>query len=306
MTSDRVEEYLDSQDLTEPPDSARFIHVGGQRLRVAIRRGDGQHTPLLLFHSIAGNLELLQPFVDALDPAIEVIRFDIPGSGESSGPLVPYRFSMLAGLVERMLDQLGYNQVDVLGVSWGGALAQHFAYWHYQRCRRLILVSTSTGALMVTGDPGILGILVSPRRRSDDQFREATAARLYGGLMRSNPKLVHEYDTIKESTGGRGFLYHLFSGLGWTSLPWVAFIQQPTLIISGDDDPLVPLPNARILYELIPNSQLYVYHGGHGGLLVQARELAAVVARFLEQPAPTHGVVPAMRHSAASSDVAHT
>src|SRR3989440_9444278 len=120
-----------ASETTRPPVETRTITVRGQRLRVAIRKGDGKadgtRTPLLLLNGIGVNLEVLQPFVDALDPAIEVIRFDVPGTGGSPAPYIPYRFSMLALLVTKMLDQLGYRQVDALGVSWGGALAQQFA-----------------------------------------------------------------------------------------------------------------------------------------------------------------------------------
>jgi pimeloyl-ACP methyl ester carboxylesterase len=115
-------------ETTRPQAEARTITVRGQRLRVVIRKGDGPRTPLLLLNGIGVNLEVLQPFVDALDPVIEVIRFDAPGTGGSPAPRIPYRFSVLAQLVTKMLDQLGYQQVDVLGVSWGGGLAQQFAF----------------------------------------------------------------------------------------------------------------------------------------------------------------------------------
>src|SRR5712691_9189446 len=119
----------------------RTITVSGQRLRVAIRKGDGKadgtRMPLLLLNGIGVNLEVLQQFIDALDPAIEVIRFDVPGTGGSPAPLIPYRFSALARLVRKMLDQLGYQQVDVLGVSLGGGLVQQFAFQYPFRCRRL-------------------------------------------------------------------------------------------------------------------------------------------------------------------------
>src|SRR5437660_9707099 len=154
-------------ETTRPQDEARTINATGQRLRVAIRPGDGTHTPLLLINGIGVNLEVLQQFVDALNPAIEVIRFDVPGTGGSPAPLIPYRFSAHARLVVEMLDQLGYQQVDVLGVSWGGALAQQFALQYPRRCRRLILVSTGTGALMVPGRPSVLAKLAAPRRHQD-------------------------------------------------------------------------------------------------------------------------------------------
>src|SRR6266516_5863374 len=145
-----------ASEPTRPPVETRTITIRGQRLRVAIRKGNGTRTPLLLMNGIGVNLEVLQPFVDALDPAIEVIRFDVPGTGGSPAPRIPYRFSMLARLVTEMLVQLGYHQVDVLGISCGGALAQQFAFQYPRRCRRLILASTGTGALMVPGRPWVL------------------------------------------------------------------------------------------------------------------------------------------------------
>src|SRR5207302_9885832 len=150
-------------ESSRPQADTRMITVKGQRLRVAIRPGNGTRTPLLLLNGIGANLEVLQPFVDALDPAIEVIRFDVPGVGGSPAPRIPYRFSAHARLVTKMLDQLGYQQVDVLGVSWGGALAQQFAFQYPVRCRRLILVSTGAGALMVPGRPWVLATIATPR-----------------------------------------------------------------------------------------------------------------------------------------------
>src|SRR5712692_8561476 len=157
------------------------IIVRGQRLRIAIRSGDGTRTPLLLMNGFGVNLEVLQWFVDALDPAIEVMRFDVPGTGGSPAPLIPYRLSQHAWLVTKMLDQVGYRQVDVLGVSWGGGLAQQFAFQYPRRCRRLILVSTGTGALMVPGRPWALAQMATPRRYMDPVYMEENAAALYGG-----------------------------------------------------------------------------------------------------------------------------
>ncbi len=65
--------------------------------------------PLLLINGIGASLELLQPFVDAIDPAIEVIRFDVPGVGGSPLPTLPYRFTGLCTLIAGMLTELGYD-----------------------------------------------------------------------------------------------------------------------------------------------------------------------------------------------------
>jgi poly(3-hydroxyalkanoate) depolymerase len=270
-----------SPSLNPTPTDTHTIDVNGQRLRVAIRPGDGMRTPLLLMSGMGANLELGQPFVDALDPAIEVIRFDVPGVGGSPAPILPYRLPILAYLVARMLDQLGYGQVDILGISWGGGLAQQFAVQQPRRCRRLILVSTSTGALMVPGRLSVLLTMLTPRRYLDRSHLESIAAELYGGSARTHPEQVRGFAQAMYGASQRGYLYQLLASVGWTSLPWLRLIRQPTLILSGDDDPIIPLANAKIMQYLIPRARLHVFHGGHLGLVTEADQLAPVVAQFL-------------------------
>jgi len=268
-------------ETTRPQAETRTIIVEGQRLRVAIRSGNGTRTPLLLVNGIGVNLEVLQPFVDALDPAIEVIRFDVPGTGGSPAPRIPYRFSMHALLVTNMLDQLGYQQVDVLGVSWGGSLAQQFAFQYPVRCRRLILVSTGTGALMVPGNPSALAKIATPRRYQDPAYMAQIAGEIYGGKVRTHPEYAHEFARTARLGSVLGYFYQMLGGMGWTSIPWLHTLRQPTLILHGDDDPLVPLVNAKIMQRLIPHAKLYIFHDGHLGLGTSAEELAQVVDRFL-------------------------
>ncbi len=271
-------------ETSRPQTETRTITVKGQRLRVAIRKGDGTRTPLLLLNGIGVNFEVLQPFVDALDPAIEVIRFDVPGTGGSPAPLVPFRFSALARLVTKMLDKLGYQQVDVLGVSWGGALAQQFAFQYPVRCRRLILVSTGTGALMVPGRPSALAKIATSRRYQDPIYMEQIAGEIYGGKVSTQPELAHEFAQTTHFGSALGYFYQMLGAVGWTSIFWLRKLRQPTLILHGDDDPLVPLVNAKIMHRLIPHSKLYIFHDGHLGLGTSARELAQVVDQFLTAP----------------------
>jgi poly(3-hydroxyalkanoate) depolymerase len=262
----------------------RAVTVGDQRLRVAVRPGDGTRTPLVLANGIGASLEVLQPLVDHLDPAIEVVRFDVPGVGGSPLPPLPYRLPGLARLLTRLLDQLGHQRVDLLGISWGGGLAQQFALSHRDRCRRLVLAATGTGALMVPGRPRVLARMVTPRRYLDPDFAERVAADLYGGTIRADPTqaraLLHGNTRVGPR---RGYLYQLVAAAGWTSLPVLPWIRQPTLLLAGDDDPVVPLANARIMRRLLPDAELHVYPGGHLGLLTEAAELAPVVDRFLDR-----------------------
>jgi poly(3-hydroxyalkanoate) depolymerase len=259
------------------------VSVLGQRIRVDVRRGDGSRTPLLLCCGIGASFEVLQPLVDALDPDLEVVRFDVPGVGGSPAGL-PYRFPQLAWLLARVLDQLGHRQVDVLGLSWGGGLAQQFALQHPRRCRRLVLVGTATGMLMVPGHPRVLRRMISPRRFRDPEYAAGMAGFLYGGSARRRASEIREVFRHQLNAGSRrGYLYQLAAGAGWTSLPFLPLIRQPTLVLGGDDDPIVPLVNARILAGLIPRAGLHVYHGGHVDLVTEAPTLAPVIDEFLRR-----------------------
>jgi poly(3-hydroxyalkanoate) depolymerase len=263
------------------PDNIHSIDVKGQRLRVAIRPGNGTRVPLLLMNGIGVSLEVFQPFIDELDPGIEVIRFDVPGTGGSPRSFLPFRFSSLSYLITQMLDQLGHKQVDVLGISWGGGLAQQFAFQCRQRCRRLILVSTATGALMVPGRPSVLAKMATPRRYQDPTYMAEIATDIYGGDLQSNPEFVRQMSHAIHSNEPLSYFYQMMAAMGWTSLPWLRLLRQPTLILAGDDDPIVPAINAKIMHRLIPHSKLYIYHGGHLGLLTHAEELTALIEEFL-------------------------
>ncbi len=272
------------------PPTTRSIVVDGRQLRIDVRPGTARRPPLLLVNGVGASLELLQPFVNALDPALEVIRFDAPGVGGSPLPGLPYRFTGLCRLMANLLSELGHGEADVLGISWGGGVAQHFALLHRHRCRRLVLVATATGSLMVPARPAVLARLVTPRRYLDRGYLRENAASLYGGSARSQPDRISALMHAENRVGpALGYMYQLAAGAGWTSLPFLPLIRQPTLILSGDDDPLIPLANARLMHSLIPRSQLHIYHGGHLGLVTEAAELAPVAGRFLAAGVPGDG-----------------
>jgi poly(3-hydroxyalkanoate) depolymerase len=268
----------------------RSLAVGGRQLRVAVRPGmplatGTRRPPLLLINGIGASLELLEPFVREADPGVDVIRFDPPGVGGSAVPSGPYRFTGLCALIASMLTQLSVDVVDVLGISWGGAVAQHFAAFQRARCRRLVLVSTATGSLMVPARPSVLAHMVTPRRYLDRGFMERVAGSIYGGSAREDPGRIAAAMNNGNRVGpSRGYLYQLTAGAGWTSVPFLPLLRQRTLILSGDDDPIIPLANARLMKLLIPKSRLHVFHGGHLGLITEAAELAPIVDAFLTAP----------------------
>jgi poly(3-hydroxyalkanoate) depolymerase len=264
------------------PERMRILTIGGRALRVAVREGNPGWPPLLLCSGIGASLEVFQPFVDALDPRRPVIRFDMPGIGGSPAPVIPYHLGTSAPLLAGLLDRLGYGQGDVLGISWGGGLAQQFALSRPDRVRRLVLVATGPGALMVPGHPRVLLRMLTPRRHQDPGHAARIAGELYGGSARQDPALARDLLHATARSGpSRGYYYQLLSGIGWTSLPLLPRLRPPVLILAGDDDPIIPLVNARIMHRLIPHSQLHIYHGGHLELAADAKRIAPVVEAFL-------------------------
>ena len=194
---------------------------------------------------------------------------------------MPYRPWTLARLSAQLLDQLGYGEVDVLGVSWGGALAQQFAFQQAARCRRLVLAATSPGHLMVPGRLTVLLKMATPRRYKDPEYMQRIAGDIYGGAFRGSPELVRRHLRHVRWSSDYGYYLQLIAGTGWSSLPWLRFLRQPTLVMAGTDDPIVPVANGRILEKLIPGAQLVTIDDGHLFLVTSAAQSAGMIAEFL-------------------------
>ncbi len=259
----------------------RYVSAGGQRIRVNVRPGTG--VPLVLCNGIGASLEVLDPLVEQLDRP--VIRFDVPGTGGSPTSLAPYGFPYLAWVLGRVLSKLGIGVVDVLGLSWGGALAQQFAFQNPRRCRRLVLVATGTGAIMVPAHPRILAKMITPRRFSDPEYAAAIAGELYGGTVRAHGEDVAKLFVRQLHAGSKmGYLHQLLAGSIWTSLFALPAVRQRTLIVAGTDDPIIPVINGHIMNTLLPHSRLHLHPGGHIDLVQNAPELAPVVDTFLSEP----------------------
>lgn len=268
----------------------KTIDLNGQTIRVAVRTGLAKTTPLLIFNGIGASLELVLPFVTALHPDLEVIAFDVPGVGGSTTPMLPYRFSGLATTVSQMLDYLDYGRVDVIGLSWGGFLAQQFARDYPHRCRKLILAATSSGIFSVAPSLKVLGLMSNPRRYTDPDYAASIAADIYGGKFRHDKELAASHAkkmaTVKAETkgvegGNLGYYYQVMAVYWWTSIHWLYKIKQPTLVLAGNDDPLIPLVNMKWLAARIPDSELHVFDDGHLFLLTDLPKVIPIITKFL-------------------------
>jgi poly(3-hydroxyalkanoate) depolymerase len=260
------------------------VRAGGRHLRVAIWKaalpaGQAPARPLLFFNGIGANIELMSPLADWFTDR-DLITFDMPGIGGSPSPRLPYRPWTMALRTVRLLDKLGYDgKVDVMGVSWGGGMAQQFALQHPGRVGKLILAATAAGMVMVPGDPKVLAKMANPRRYVDPDYMMVNFQSLYGETQGSA-----EHVSRLSPPSRLGYLYQLVAMAGWTSAPFLPFLKAKTLILMGEDDRIVPLVNGRILAGLIPHARLESVPGGHLFLVSQPRASIALLRTFLAEP----------------------
>jgi poly(3-hydroxyalkanoate) depolymerase len=259
--------------------------VGGRVLRVARWRLDepSDHPPILFFNGIGANIEAVAPLAETLTER-GFIMFDMPGVGESPDPTIPYNPFTMSWTASLLLEKYGIEEVDVVGISWGGAMAQHFALQHPGVTRRLVLIATTAGMLMVPGNPASFTKMADPRRYIDPDFMNEHFATLYGGVDADGA--AHQKDSHigrLKPPSPRGYIYQLMAMLGWTSAPALPFMSKETLIMMGDDDQIVVPINGKFLNMLIPNSRLHMVEGGgHLFLLTHSDESIAVLREFLD------------------------
>lgn len=256
------------------------VTVAGHRVHVCHRPGAPGRRPLVLVNGIGASLEFLDPLVAALDPERPVVRFDVPGIGGSPAPCVPLPMAGLAFLLAGLLDELGYARADVLGLSWGGGIAQQFALQHPDRTGKLALVSTGMGAVMVPARLSVLAKMLTPRRYNDRNYRHDAGAEIYVGESQAD---VDEVFSRARPVAPRAYLYQLLALMSWTSFPVLPFVAAPTLVLNGRLDPVIPVVNAHIMGALLPQGTVHLHEGGHVGILTRPHDLGPVLEDFLDR-----------------------
>ena len=259
-----------------------FARVDGHLLRVAVA---GEGRPVLLIMGLGGNIEMWAPLQRQLhDRGFQTIAYDASGTGLSPPRLVPLRPHGLARQAAHLLDELGLPQVDVLGASFGGGVAQELAVRNPHRVRRLVLASTACGIGGVPGTPVALGLLATPLRYYSPRFLQASARWMYGPVTDPDGRFMHQQVHARRSRPPTawGYASQLCAVAGWTSLPWLHRIGAPTLILTGGKDPIVPPINARILGARIPDATVHVFpDAGHLLLMDHAVQSAELITCFL-------------------------
>jgi pimeloyl-ACP methyl ester carboxylesterase len=258
-----------------------FVAWRGHRVYVKVT---GQGDPLLLITGLGGSTDQWRPFAQQFQNR-RVILFDVPGMGQSSAPRAPITVAGVAELAVAVLDGLGVECADVVGYSYGGAVAQQLAFAHPERVCRLVLAATNCGLGSVPGSYAAMASLATPLRYYSPTYFDRNAAALYGGMTGRDLSMRRRMmaERHRHPPTAYGYSMQLLGTFGWSSLPFLSRIPHDTLVISGDDDPLVPVVNAEMLARRIPRARLeIVRRSGHLFLWDEAKRLGVRVTRFLD------------------------
>ena len=236
--------------------------VSGVRLRI---RDLGEGRPVLLLNGIGAHTAMWEPLEQVLG-AFRVIEFDAPGTGRSGMSAFPVSIPALARLAARVLDEAGVSTADVIGYSMGGMVAQQLAASAPRRVRRVGLVATSCGWGAVPGRPEALLNLATPLRYWSKTFTGLTVGSMTGGRARLDRAWVERHSELRRlhPPSALGYAGQLLSSSLWCGLPLLARIRAPTLVVTGDDDPLVPAANAMLLASRLVRARVLLAPGeGH-------------------------------------------
>ncbi|WP_134325298.1 alpha/beta fold hydrolase [Cumulibacter soli] len=238
-------------------------------VEMAVSRYPGTGHPVLLIHGLGAHQRMWDPLVAALGDN-EVITFDFPGLGRSHVAGVPQTIPAFAELALKIIDDLGYAQVDVLGYSFGGMVAQQLTHAHPDRIRRLALVATAPGVGMVPGYPSAMFALATPLRYYSKRFYKWTNRFLAGGEIERDPAWMEYTSHVRKLYRPHPITYYsqLIACQLFTSLRWLHTVQTPTLVVHGTDDPIIPVFNAELMTAHLPNARMFAA-GAEGHLLMQ-------------------------------------
>ncbi len=266
--------------------TTRKLTIRDLQLNVSI---SGQGSPLLLLNGLGG---LIRTFDSLRDELMDytTITLDVPGVGKSQIPRWPMRLPRHADVIAEMLNQLGIDQVDVFGVSWGGALAQEFTLRYPGMVRRLILAATSAGP----------AVLVKPADIVDFFGRSKRAKTSKQEVPSNSIQTLLRFGVVKGmlTVNPRAYYHQLTALAGWTSLLRLFRLRHRTMILTGDRDTLVRLYNAQILHRSIRRSVLHVLKGeGHFFVVTSARLTAKLIREFLSQRYSDEVPAPMIAHS---------
>jgi pimeloyl-ACP methyl ester carboxylesterase len=262
----------------------RYVSANGYNIRY-IEKGEGH--PLLCLHGLNPQVSADQWIVniDALSEVARVIAIDLPGWGLSSLPPEGISFEGFVETIRAFCDALGLDVVDTCGQSMGGWLAALYAATYPERVRRVVLVGN---AGLNPSPPGVSQVFNVP----DRDTISTVLTREWSGNVELTPYLLDEQERRMNLPGRKQSYEALLHAVHDPDLrkqyslrERLPSMQQPILVVWGDDATGIPLVYGLEAFQLAPNARLAVIHGGnHSPMGVTPREFEMQAVRFLTEP----------------------
>ncbi|HEX4490347.1 MAG TPA: alpha/beta hydrolase [Acidimicrobiia bacterium] len=241
------------------------LHTDGLRVYYE-RRGSGP--PLLLLNGSGATLATSGMLLDLFTSRFDVAAHDQRGLGRTDVPSGPYSMADYAHDAVALLDALAWERVRVVGISFGGMVAQELAATFPDRVARLALVCTSPGGASASYPLHELADLTPDARAAlrpqllDTRFTPEWLA-AHEGDRRLAAMMADRETAPAGSERARGEIEQLRARAGHDVLDRLGAITCPTLVASGRYDGIAPVANGEAIAQRVPNAELRVYEGGH-------------------------------------------
>lgn len=281
--------FINNNELTAETVDTSYIEADG--IKFAYRTfGKPSNVPLVFCQRFRGTIDDWDPaLVNAVAKERTVILFDNVGVGLSSGE-VAETFYETAKSAITFIEALGLKEVDLLGFSMGGYIAQIVALERPDLVRRLILAGTGAGTGEGTkeGNPEVFEVAFKPVNDPEDflyLFFEPTETSRDAGLKYLE-RLTRRMNSRAPLVKPESVQAQIKGALDWkgnSTFDRLGEIKQPVLVANGNNDIMIPTINSYILSMQIPKAQLIIYpDSGHGFLFQHADLFAMHISIFLK------------------------
>jgi len=248
----------------------------------------GEGEPVLLIMGLGMNATGWWRTIPVLSQGLRVIAFDNRGVGRSDRPPGPYSVAQMADDAVAVLDAAGAATAHVYGASLGGMIAQEVALRHPDRVTRLVLgATTSGGELAVAADEQARAFFARRAVMSAEEAVWASVPYNYGPGTRTDSGQRIAEDIVQRlrfPIEAEPYTAQLTAALGHDTSARLADIRQPTLVVHGELDVMVPPQNGRLLSERLPDARLHLVPGAGHLYFTDAPDAEEQVLRFLSAP----------------------